>query len=153
MKLSNDFTLAELTNSHTAKKLGINNEPNEAELQNLRYLCEKVLQPTRDYFGSAINITVGFRNKKLNNAVGGSSTSFHLKGCAADLDNENSEVTNKMIFDYIRKNLPYTELIWEKGTSKEPGWVHVAIAKGRELEKETLKTLDGKKYFKYICNS
>lgn len=151
MNLTDNFTLAEMTNSHTAKKLGIDNKPNEVELQNLIYLCKKVLQPLRDYFNKSINITVGFRNKKLNNAVKGSSTSFHLKGCAADIDNQNSEVTNKMIFDYIRKNLPYTELIWEKGTSKEPGWVHVAIEKGRENEKETLKTLDGKKYFKYIC--
>jgi hypothetical protein len=150
MNLSKNFTLAELCNSHTAKKRGIDNTPNAIETENLRYLCEKVLQPTRDYFGAAINITVGFRNKKLNKAVGGSSTSFHLKGCAVDIDNENTEVTNKMIFDYIRKNLPYTELIWEKGTSKEAGWIHVAIAKGRELEKETLRTLDGKKYFNYI---
>jgi len=149
MNLSKNFTLAELTNSHTAKKLGIKNVPNEQETQNLRYLCEKILQPLRDHFGKPINITVGFRSKKLNKEVKGSLTSFHLKGCAVDIDNDNSEVTNKEIFDYIRLNLPYTELIWEKGTSKNPGWVHVAIAKGRENEKETLRTIDGKKYFKF----
>lgn len=150
MNLSKNFTLAELCNSHTAKKLGIDNKPNEVELQNLRYLCEMILQPLRDHFGKPINITVGFRNKRLNKAVKGSLTSFHLKGCAVDIDNENSEITNKKIFDFIRENLPYTELIWEKGSSKEPGWVHVAIVKGRENEKETLKTLDGKKYLTYI---
>lgn len=149
MKLSKNFTLAELTNSHTAKKLGIKNIPNEIELQNLIYLCEKVLQPLRDYFGKPINITVGFRSKKLNKAVDGSVTSFHLKGCAVDIDNDNSEVTNKQIFDYIRLNLPYTELIWEKGTSKNPAWVHVAIVKGRENEKETLRTTDGRRYTKF----
>lgn len=150
MNLSKNFTLAELTNSHTAKKLGINNKPNEIEIQNLRYLCEKVLQPLRDHFGMPINITVGFRNKALNKAVKGSITSFHCKGCAVDIDNENTELTNKKIFDYIRLNLPYTELIWEKGSSIEAGWIHVAIVKGRELEKETLRTIDGKKYFNYI---
>lgn len=150
MNLSKNFTLAELTNSHTAKKFGIKNVPNDLELQNLRYLCENVLQPLRDHFGKPINITVGFRNKKLNKAVGGSATSFHQKGCAVDIDNDNSEITNKEIFDFIRLNLPYTELIWEKGTNKNPAWVHVAIVKDRENEKETLKTSDGKKYFNYI---
>jgi hypothetical protein len=80
MNLSKNFSLAELCNSHTAKKLGIDNTPNEIQIENLRYLCLKVLQPLRDNKGKAINITVGFRNRKLNNAVGGSSTSFHLKG-------------------------------------------------------------------------
>lgn len=149
MNLSKNFSLAELCNSHTAKKLGIDNTPNEIEIENLRYLCLKVLQPLRDNKGQAININVGFRNRKLNNAVGGSSTSFHLKGCAVDIDNDNTEISNKEIFDYIRLNLPYTELIWERGTALNPAWVHVAILRGRENEKETLITKDGKSYKPY----
>jgi hypothetical protein len=149
MNLSKNFTLAELCNSHTAKKLGIDNTPSEIEIENLRYLCLKVLQPLRDHFGKPININVGFRNRKLNNAVGGSSTSFHLKACAVDIDNDNTELSNKEIFDFIYFNLPYTELIWEKGTALNPGWVHVAIVRGRENEKETLITKNGKSYKPY----
>ena len=147
MKLSENFTLAELTNSHTAKKLGINNVPNENELSNLKYLCEKVLQPLRTYFGEPINITVGFRCDALNKAVKGSKTSFHKTGCAVDIDNDGSDLSNAEIFKYIKESLPYTELIWEKGSDSNPGWVHVAIKKGRENEKETLRTKNGIDYY------
>ncbi len=146
MQLSKNFTLEELCHSNTANSKGIKNIPSEKEMANLLYLAEKVLQPLRDGLGKSINVNVGFRNKVLNKAVGGSSTSFHLTGCAADLDNGEG---NSEIFHFIKDNLPYTELIWEKGSDKNPSWVHVAIAKGREKEKETLKTKDGKSYKPY----
>jgi hypothetical protein len=134
-QLTKNFTLGELTNSITAKKLGIKNIPNEKEYDNLKYLAEKVLQPLRDHFGSPINITVAFRCKKLNDAVGGSKTSFHVQAAAADIDNDNMKVSNKEIFEYIKDNLDFTELINEFNYS----WIHVGILKGREKEKEVLE--------------
>lgn len=138
MKLSKNLSLAEMINSSTAKREGINNSPTPQHLENLKYLAEKVFQPIADHFKSPIHVSSGYRSKKLNDVIGGSLSSFHSLGCAVDIDNDNTEITNKQIFDFIRKNLDFTELIWEFGNKDNPDWVHVAIVKGREKEKEIL---------------
>jgi hypothetical protein len=139
MQLSKNLTLAEMINSSTAKRKNIDNSPTSIHLENMKYLAEKVFQPIREHFNVPIHISSGYRSKKLNEAIGGSLTSFHSSGCAIDIDNDNSSVTNKEIFDYIKNNLDFTELIWEFGTKDNPDWTHVAIVKGREKEKEILK--------------
>jgi zinc D-Ala-D-Ala carboxypeptidase len=137
MKLSNNLTLAEVIKSNTAIRRGIDNTPTDAHIENLKYLAEKVFQPLRDHFGSSIFVSSGYRSKALNEAIGGSQRSFHSHGMALDLDQDgrSNSVTNTDLFYYIKNNLQYTELIWEFGTEDRPDWVHVAIAKGREDEK------------------
>ena len=137
MKLSNNLSLAEVIKSNTAIRRGIDNTPTDLHIANLRYLAENVFQPIREHFGSAIYVSSGYRSKALNEAIGGSQRSFHSHGMALDLDQDgrSNSVTNTDIFYYIKDNLPFSELIWEFGDENKPDWVHVAIAKGRENEK------------------
>lgn len=125
------FTIEELTSSNTAAQLGIGNRPSPEAEANLHYLAEQVLDPLRELLGKPVRVSSGYRCPALNKAVGGASNSFHLTGCAADLDNGSRE-ENRRIFELIRSRLPFTELGWEGGGR----WVHVAIQKGREQEKE-----------------
>jgi hypothetical protein len=134
MLLSKNLTLAEMIRSESAKRKGILNTPTQPHIDNMKYLAEKVFQPIRDHFNIPIHISSGYRSKALNQAIGGSNASFHSLGAAIDIDMDGTSVTNKEIFDFIRKNLEFTELINEFNYS----WIHVAIVKGREDEKEVL---------------
>lgn len=140
MKISPNLNLAEITRSDTAKRQGIDNTPTFEHLENFKLLAEKVFEPIREHFGVPIFISSGYRSKELNKAMGGASkivngvyvpTSQHCKGQAIDIDMDgiNSEVTNKMVFDYIKDNLEFDQLIWEFGTDLNPDWVHVSYAK------------------------
>jgi len=128
--LSDNFTLEELTSSNTAKAKGINNTPGAIEKQNLKLLAQTVLQPIRDKYGKPISVTSGYRCPKLNAAVGGSKTSQHLKGQAADIKctaTSKAELFN-LIKSMINKGeLTVGQLIWEYGTKKEPNWIHVSL--------------------------
>jgi zinc D-Ala-D-Ala carboxypeptidase len=138
MQLSKNLSLNEVIKSNTATRKGIDNTPTEEHLKNLKYLAEKVFQPIREHFGVPIYISSGYRSKALNEAIGGSKTSFHSHGMALDLDQDgrNRGVSNADVFYYIKDNLQFTELIWEFGDETNPNWVHVAIAPGREDEKK-----------------
>jgi len=123
--------------SKTALRRNIDNTPTDEHIENLKYLAENVFQPIRDHFGVPIYISSGYRSPELNKAIGGSPRSFHSHGMALDLDQDhrNTGISNYDVFHYIKDNLPFTELIWEFGLST-PNWVHVAIARGRENEKQ-----------------
>ncbi len=152
MKLSKNLSLNEVIKSNTAERRGIDNTPNETHLANLKYLAEQVFQPIRDHFGVPIYISSGYRSPALNEAIGGSPRSFHSHGMALDLDQDgrNKGVSNADVFFFIKENLPFSELIWEFGTEDNPNWVHVAIAKGRENEKNTkiAEKINGKTQYK-----
>ena len=125
-QLSTNFSLHELTKSETALRLDIDNTPGEAETENLRLLCEKVLQPVRDHFGKGVKVNSGFRASATNQATGGSKSSDHVKGQAADI--EIPGVANAELAQWIMDNLEYTQLILEFYTPGIPdsGWVHVS---------------------------
>jgi zinc D-Ala-D-Ala carboxypeptidase len=124
MKLSNNFELSELVKSQTAVRLGIPNEPNSAQIANLKNLCEKILQPVRDRFGRPLVISSGYRSPLLNSKISGAKTSQHCYGLAADF--EIPGIANKDIALWIRQNLVYDQLILEYYSHKDPssGWVH-----------------------------
>lgn len=126
MNLSANFTLKELTKSDTATRLGLDNTPDDVALENLKTLCEKVLQPVRDHFGKSVTVNSGYRSPESNAAVGGSKTSDHCKGQAADI--EIMGVANPDLAQWIMDNLEYTQLILEFYTQGQPnsGWVHVS---------------------------
>ena len=126
MNLSANFTLKELTKSDTATRLGLDNTPDDEALENLKVLCEKVLQPVREHFGKSVTVNSGFRSPESNAAVGGSKTSDHCKGQACDI--EISGVANADLAQWIMDNLDYTQLILEFYTQGVPdsGWVHVS---------------------------
>jgi hypothetical protein len=127
MRLSAHFDLCEFTRSESAKREGVSNNPTPEHLENIKTLCEKVLEPIRAKFGP-INISSGYRSADLNHFIGGSLNSDHCKGRAADIDMDGhgGEVTNKMIFDFIKDNLEIDQLINEFNYS----WVHVGYRKG-----------------------
>jgi hypothetical protein len=128
MNLSANFSLKELTKSDTTTRLGIDNTPDDEAIDNLKTLCEKVLQPVRDHFGKSVIINSGYRSPELNSspAVGGSKTSDHCKGMAADI--EIAGIANADLAQWIMDNLDYTQLILEFYTQGIPdsGWVHVS---------------------------
>lgn len=129
MQLSKNLSLSEVTKSQTAIRLGISNEPTTEHLENLVRLANNVFQPIRNHFAVPIFISSGYRSEALNKAVKGSKTSQHCKGEAIDIDMDGSSVTNKMVFDYIKENLTFSQLIWEFGTKDNPDWVHVSYSK------------------------
>ena len=126
MNLSANFTLKELTKSDTATRLGLDNTPDEATIENLKLLCQEVLQPIRDHFGKSVTVNSGFRSPESNAAVGGSKTSDHCLGRAADIEIDG--ISNPDLAHWIMDNLDYTQLILEFYTQGQPnsGWVHVS---------------------------
>jgi hypothetical protein len=126
MNLSPNFSLHELTKSETALRLDLDNTPDDEATENLRLLCEKVLQPVRDHFGKGVKVNSAYRSPESNAAVGGSKTSDHCKGMAADI--EIPGVANADLAQWVMDNLDYTQLILEFYTPGIPdsGWVHVS---------------------------
>jgi len=128
MNLSKNFTLNELTKSQEALRYGIDNTPNEEHIQNLKILCEKILQPIRDFYGMPLSISSGYRSVPLCVAIGSSPTSQHTRGEAADF--EIFSVANKELADFIVSNLDYDQCILEFWNKNEPnsGWVHCSYS-------------------------
>ena len=117
MKLSQHLDLSEVIRSESAKRNGISNMPTGEHIANFIILAEKVFEPVREHFGVPIHISSGYRSAALNKCVGGSATSQHCKGQAIDIDMDGTSngVTNKMVYDYIKDNLKFDQLIWEFG--------------------------------------
>lgn len=137
------FTIAELTGSATAKRLGIDNTPPPAIVQNLKYLVFAVLDPIREEYGRPIYVNCAYRCPELNKAVGGSKTSAHLNGLAADL-HVNGE-SNYVLYEIAKRlNLQWDQIILEKGTVRNPAWVHIGIS--RTNNRRQLLYFDGKRY-------
>lgn len=149
MKLTENFSLAEMIKSETAMRKDLDNTPGEAEIENLRALCENVLQPVREAYGRGVKVNSGFRHPDVNAAVGGSRTSDHCKGMAADI--EIPGVANADLAEWIKDNLEFTQLILEFYTPGVPdsGWVHVSYDPSN-LKKQVLTALkeNGKTVYK-----
>lgn len=132
MKLTENFSLHEMTNSVTAVKRGISNMPTPEHIENLKALCENVLEPIRKLMGCPIKITSGYRSGQLNSYIGGASSSQHMFGQAVDIDlNEK----NAELYNAIVNNLDFDQIIWEFGTDENPDWVHVSYAEGKNRKK------------------
>lgn len=125
-QLSKNFSLAELTYSSTAVNKGLNNTPTPEIITNMQILVDNVLQPLRDKLNKPLKINSGYRSIAVNTAVGGSATSDHCKGQAADI--EISGMANADLANYIKENFEFTQLILEFYTQGLPnsGWVHVS---------------------------
>ena len=145
MQLTNNFSLAEMVKSDTALRHDMDNTPGETEIENLKILCEQVLQPVRDHFKTGVKVNSGFRHPEVNAKVGGSKTSDHCKGQAADI--EIPGIPNADLAVWIMDNLTYTQLILEFYTPGVPdsGWVHVSYDSAN-LKKQNLTATkkDGK---------
>lgn len=138
MKLTEHFTLEEMTVSPTAKRLGLSNQPTPEHIENMRYCCEKILEPVRAHFGKAIQINSSYRSPLVNKAVGGSKTSQHVNGQAIDF--EIPGIDNKVVADWVGDNLEFDQVILEFYTAgdKNSGWVHASIKKEGGNRKQRL---------------
>ena len=145
MNLSKNFTLSEMIKSETALRHDMPNEPGEKEIGNLKLLCEKVLQPVRDHYGKGVKVNSGFRHPEVNAKVGGSKTSDHCLGQAADI--EIPGVANAELAEWIKDNLEFRQLILEFYTPGIPdsGWVHVSyVLEDNKKQVMTATKRDGK---------
>ena len=127
MKLSENFSLVELTKSQTAERKGIDNTPSTEHQENLKSLCTSILQPVRDHFSRVVSVSSGYRSEELCVAIGSKTTSQHAKGEAADF--EIFGISNKELADYINENLDYDQLILEYWNKSDPnsGWIHCSF--------------------------
>jgi zinc D-Ala-D-Ala carboxypeptidase len=145
MNLTKNFTLEEMTKSETALRYDIDNTPNEQEISSMKLLAEKVLQPVRDHFGKGVKVNSGFRNQDVNQKVGGSRNSDHIRGQAADI--EIPGIPNAELAEWIKDNLEFNQLILEFYTPGVPdsGWVHVSyIPEANRNQVLTATKKDGK---------
>ena len=139
MRISKHISYKEATQSQTAVRKGINNDPDAYQLQNMQVLAEKIFEPLREHFGVPIAINSFFRSQKLNKAIGGATGSQHTQGRAIDVDDTLGGVSNKQMFDWIRENLNFDQLIWEFGNDNNPDWVHISYVSESENRKRVLR--------------
>jgi zinc D-Ala-D-Ala carboxypeptidase len=143
--VSEHISWAEATRSDAAKRAGINNYFTPEQLVRMTTVAKKVFEPVRNHFGIPVFVSSFFRNAIVNKLIGGAVNSQHManNGAAIDVDAEvYGKVTNKQIFEYIKNNLEFDQLIWEFGTNEEPDWVHVSYNEGHN-RKEILKAFRG----------
>lgn len=153
MRLSNNLELAEVIRSESAKRNGITNMPTAEHIENLKELAEKVFQPIRDHFKVPIRVSSGYRSKELNAKIpNASKTSDHSFGRAIDIDMDGTSITNNQVFNFIKDNLKFKQLIFEFPVNGQASWIHVSYDKNN-LKNEILvaKKLYGKTvYVKYL---
>ena len=148
MRLSKNFTLSEITKSNTAKRLGIDNAPNQEHLNNMQILIRDLIQPMRDALGP-IRISIGYRSPVLNRAIGGSPKSQHCKGQACDLQFwKEGKMCNKEIYDWVLKEgIEFYQMINEF----DYAWIHISLRpddKNRRMILEAYKDNDGDTAYK-----
>ena len=135
--------------SRTATRLGIDNKPNEKQLQNMVTVAEEIFEPLRMWVGGPVKINSFFRSPELNKAIGGSSKSQHCHGQAMDIDDTFGRATNAEMFEFIKENLDFDQMIWEFGDNENPNWVHVSYVSPTENRKRCLKAYKENKITKY----
>lgn len=140
MRISKHISYKEATQSQTATRKGISNDPDAYQLQNMQLLAEKVFEPLREHFGVPIAINSFFRSHKLNKAIGGAAGSQHTQGRAIDIDDTLGGVSNKQMFEWIRENLDFDQLIAEFDCGGgNPCWIHVSYVSETENRRRVLK--------------
>ena len=149
-RISKHISYKEATRSATALRLGIENVPNEYELQNMEMVAKKVFEPLREAVDAPIKINSFFRCEELNKAIGGSTKSQHCQGRAIDIDDVYGSVSNAFMYYYIKDNLDFDQLIWEFGTDHNPDWVHVSYIDADSNRKRCLKAIRENGKTKYI---
>ena len=125
--------------STTAMRLGLDNNPGQFLLGNMKELAEQVFEPLREWVGGPIRINSFYRSKVLNKAIGGSTTSQHCKGQAVDIGDTNCKKTNAEMYAWIKENLNFDQMIWEFGDDKNPNWVHISYVNEIDNRNRCLK--------------
>jgi len=143
--ISKHISWAEATHSATAKKKEIANEPGQQEIVAMKKLAKEIFEPLREWAGEPIRVNSFYRSAELCEAIGSKPTSQHTKGQAIDID-ALGEKTNADLFNYIKDNLNFDQLIWEFGDDENPDWVHVSYVSPNGNRNRILKAFKkGKK--------
>jgi len=150
--ISKHISYKEGVYSITAIRRGIDNQPNEDQLKNMRLLAEKIFEPVRKWVGGPIKINSFFRSPELNKAIGGSSKSQHCFGQAIDIDDTFGKAANAEMYYWIKENLDFDQMIWEFGDDDNPNWVHISYVSEDKNRNRCLKAYreDGKTKYMVI---
>ena len=148
--ISKHISYKEGVYSITAIRKGIDNTPNNDQLLKMVSVAEEVFEPLRAYVGGPIKINSFFRCPELNTAIGGSSKSQHCKGQAVDIDDTFGRMTNAEMYNFIKDNLEFDQIIWEFGDDDNPDWVHVSYVSEDENRNRCLKAYRDKGKTKYM---
>ena len=150
--ISKHISYKEGVYSITAIRKGIDNEPNEEQLSNMKLVAEKIFEPVRTHFKVPIKVNSFFRSPDLNKAIGGSTKSQHCKGQAIDIDDTYGKATNADMYWWIKENLDFDQMIWEFGNNDNPDWVHISYVSPDKNRNRCLKAYreDGKTKYMVI---
>jgi len=150
--ISKHISYKEATKSLTAIRLGLENKPNEYELSNMIGVAENIFEPLRNWVNDPIKVNSFFRSIELNKAIGGSSRSQHCQGRAIDIDDTYGHATNAEMFNWIKENLNFDQMIWEFGTDENPDWVHISWVSEDQNRNRCLRAerIDGKTTYRVI---
>jgi len=148
--ISKHVSYKEVVYSATATRRGIDNDPNDEQLANMELIAEKVFEPLRKWVGGPIKINSFFRSEKLNKRIGGSSKSQHCKGQAMDIDDTLKVVANSDMYNYIKNNLDFDQLIWEFGDDENPNWIHVSYVSEEDNRRRCLRAYRKNRKTKYM---
>ena len=150
--ISKHISYKEGVYSRTAMRRGIKNNPNAEQMENMITIAEEVFEPLRMWVGGPIKINSFFRSPELNKAIGGSGKSQHCHGQAIDLDDTFGRATNAEMYEFIKENLDFDQMIWEFGDDDNPDWVHVSYVSPEQNRNRCLKAYkkNGKTQYKTI---
>ena len=151
-KISKHVSYKEGTHSNTATRRNIDNIPDNYQLANMNAVALNIFEPLREWAGGPIKINSFFRSSDLNAAIGGSAKSQHCEGRAIDIDDTFGYKTNAEMYDYIKENLNFDQLIWEFGNDTNPDWLHVSFVSNEQNRNRCLKAerKDGKAVYSII---
>ncbi len=151
-KISKHISYKEAVKSNTAMRLNIDNTPGAYEITNMNGIAHNIFEPLREWVGGPIKINSFFRCVELNKAIGGSSKSQHCQGRAIDIDDTYGHKTNAEMYEWIKENLDFDQMIWEFGTEKNPDWVHISYVNPDENRNRCLKAerVNGKAVYSII---
>ena len=138
-KISKHVSHREGVYSITAQRLGLDNTPNEKQLESMGTIADKIFEPLREFVGGPIKINSFFRSEQLNKAIGGSTKSQHCKGQAIDIDDTYGHATNAVMFKWVRENLNFDQMIWEFGNDDNPAWLHISYVNEEDNRNRCLK--------------
>ena len=149
-RISKHISYKEAIHSNTSLRLNIDNTPSDYQITNMVGVATNIFEPLRDWVGGAIKINSMFRSDKLNKAIGGSTKSQHCQGRAIDIDDTFGHKTNSEMFEYIKANLDFDQLIWEFGDDNNPNWIHVSYVSKDENRGRCLKAYKENGKSKYM---
>ena len=151
-KISEHISYKEGVRSNTATRLNIDNTPTSYVLGNMANIAHNIFEPLRKWVLGPVKINSFYRSPDLNTAIGGTSKSQHCEGRAIDLDDTFKHKTNAKMFEYIKTNLNFDQIIWEFGDDTNPDWVHVSFVSKDQNRNRCLRAekVDGKTTYKTI---